>query len=141
MTDQTCHDEHERIEAKLDQHAKDLTYHMDEVHGELMQRTDIIAADRQIASHVEELAVAVLGPRLTKFQGGGRDAKLGIKAIVDENRRGIVRLEAGQERIDRQISNGGVKSRLSGKDRAAVWVAAISAFASVIVAALALMGH
>lgn len=136
-----CTAEHERIESKLDQHAKDLVFHMDEVHGELMQRSDIIAADRQIASHVEELAVAVLGPRLSEFQGGGRDSRLGIQHMVAENRRGIVRLEAGQERIDRQITNGGIKSRLSGKDRAAVWVAAISAFASVIVAGITLFGH
>lgn len=123
MADEQCHAEHAEIREIL-------ISHIEEEHATLVERSEIEEADRHAHDQIEELTSAVMGPRRTELEGGGRHKDQGLVHKVERNGRRL-------ERIEAKVYNGldvTVKQTLSGRDKAAVIVAAISGFVGVIVA-------
>jgi hypothetical protein len=65
------------------------------------------------------MADVLMGSRKTALEGGGR------------NEDGIIHTV---KRIESQLENGGIKTKLVSKDRVALWTAVIGAFGLIIVA-------
>lgn len=81
----------------------------------------------QIAHQIDLLADEVIGPCRERFDGGvERDKTQGVIAKVDD--------------IDRRLTVG-VSTRLRPQDRAAIWIAAITAGGAVVASAVAIIGH
>ena len=75
-----------------------------------------------VEKNVEELAIAVVGPKVSDFRGGGRAEEEGLIAKVDE--------------LIRTLNNGGIKIRLP----IPVWVAIIAALGGLVVQLIATLG-
>lgn len=84
--------------------------------------SDLEARIGSVEENVEELAAAVVGPKVSEFRGGGRAEEEGLIAKVDE--------------LIRTLNNGGIKIRLP----VAVWVAIIAALGGLLVQLIATLG-
>lgn len=101
--------------------------------------------DAQVAQHtaelrdlrccMDEVGDAVLGTRKTMFAGGGREED----GLIHSSRSTAAELKGlkdGLAVMQARFANGGVRTRLSPKDRLTLWCAIIAALAVVIAGAL-----
>ncbi|MFH0980280.1 MAG: hypothetical protein V2A79_01915 [Planctomycetota bacterium] len=76
-----------------------------------------------------ELAVIIAGTPRPQIAGGGRNPD-GLTHKVET-------LQQGMDRIEKVLHNGGMRTRLSGGQKVALWVASIGSMGAIIAAAVA----
>ena len=119
-----CHEFHESLEKSMGELTKeqkamrrDLEVHIAEAHR------DVVTVDstliRRMASDFEELATAVMGPKRTILEGGGRHEEEGLVAQMRE--------------VREWQRNGTMKLKLTGRDWAGIVIAIIGAVSAIIV--------
>ena len=123
--DDDCHLEHKRISDALDEVARDLEWHSAEQHSQLMPRAEAKSAIEETkrlaannAANVSKILDEILGP--IHPLSAERRIEHGLSHKVDT--------------IWRQSQNGGVQAKLTPREKAAIWTAAIGGMVAIVTA-------
>jgi hypothetical protein len=118
--DLACSSEHAELASELRSVHRAVEHHVGEFHSHITAELEASkAVESQLSDAVEELAVGWLGPRRSELAGGGRSTEEGAAHKLDT--------------LWTQSQNGGVPSRLSGRDRTAILLAVAAGVANIAV--------
>jgi hypothetical protein len=125
-----CHEEHAALQSRLDAMAAEADAHRKAI----KEGQEAIASDisEHVHPEIEELAVHLIGPRLSALEGGGRDRRRGVEGKLNSVDLRLRSMEA--------TLNNGIKTRLTTRDRVLLWTAAIGGAATVTAAIVAVTG-